>query len=79
MCASAQKADHILGCIKSIMASRLSEGILPLNLALVTPHLESCFQLWGPQHKKDTDLSQHVQRKATKIIRVWSTSAMRKG
>jgi len=28
------------------------------------PHLDYCFQLWGPQHKKDVDLLGQVQRKA---------------
>jgi len=66
---TAQKANHILGCIKRSMASRSREVILPLCSALVRPHLESCIQLCSPQHRKDMDLLERVQRKVTKMIR----------
>ncbi|KAJ7425222.1 hypothetical protein BTVI_03730 [Pitangus sulphuratus] len=37
---AAQKANHVLSCIKSSMASRSSVVILPLYSALMRSHLE---------------------------------------
>ena len=65
---SAQNASCILSCIKRSVASRVKEVTLPLYSALVRLHLECCIQMWSPQNRRDMDLLECVQRRATKMI-----------
>ncbi|GAB0175732.1 hypothetical protein GRJ2_000038400 [Grus japonensis] len=64
-----QRANRVLGCITRSVTSRSREVILLLYSTLVRPHPEYCVQLWGPQYRRDMELLERVQRRATKLIR----------
>ncbi|PKU27025.1 hypothetical protein llap_22671 [Limosa lapponica baueri] len=64
---AAQEANCILGCIKRSVASRSREVMLPLCSGETPPGV--LHPALGPQHKKDRDLLEQVQRRATKMIR----------
>jgi len=75
----AQKANSILSYSKRGVPSRLREVILLLYSVVIRSLLDYCIQSWRLQHRKDMDLLDLVQRRATKMIRGMDISPMKKG
>ena len=65
---AASKGDQILGLIRRNITYKEKKVIIPLYKAIVRPHLEYCIQAWRPYRKKDIDMLERIQRRATKMI-----------
>jgi len=66
---AAQKAKIILGFINRSVPRAGREGIASLCSALMRPQPEYCIQARGLQNRRDVELLELVQRRATKMIR----------
>ena len=65
---AASKGNQIIGLIRINITCRVKELIIPLHKAIVRPYLEYCIQIWRPHRKKDIQMLERIQRRATKII-----------
>ena len=65
---AAKAANKLLGMIKRTFTCKSEEIILQLHKSLVRPRLEYYRQVWCPQLRKDNDLLEKVQRRATRLI-----------
>ena len=66
---AASKGNQIIGMIRRNITYKEKSLIhIPLYKALVRPHLEYCIQAWNPHLRKDVDMLEKIQRRATKLI-----------
>jgi hypothetical protein len=66
---AAKKANRILGMVKRTIVSRDKEIMMRIYKTVVRPHLEYCVQAWSPHLKKDIEILERVQRRATKMVK----------
>lgn len=68
-CVKAVKsANATLGMICRTFLYKNSTSLLQLYKSLVRPKLEYCIQVWRPYLRRDIDLIEKVQKRATKMI-----------
>jgi len=60
------------GMIKRTFLCKSKELILQLYKSLIRPKLEYCIQAWKPYFKKDINILERVQKRATKMINGFS-------
>ena len=65
---AASTGNQVLGMIRRNITYKEKSLIVPLYKAIVRPHLEYCIQAWNPHLRKDIDMLEKIQRRASKLI-----------
>jgi ribonucleases P/MRP protein subunit RPP40 len=66
--AAVKSANSTLGIIRRHIKSRKKNIIIKLYKRLVRPKLEYCVQAWCPYLKRDIEIIERVQHRATKLV-----------
>ena len=68
-CAEAAKTGNkVLGMIHRTFTNKSKYIVKKLHKSLVRPHLDYCVQAWRPHLKKDIEVLEKVQRRATRMV-----------
>ena len=62
------KANRILGMIRRAYSYLDNHSLVKLYTSLVRPRLEYGYPAWSPLYKKDCNILENVQRRATKMV-----------
>ena len=63
-----KKANQVLGIMKKSYYTRDAKTMPTQYKSMVRPHLEYGNAIWGPFYKKEIDMVESVQKRATKLI-----------
>ena len=65
---AASNGNQVIGMIRRNITYKENSLVVPLHKAIVRPHLEYCIHAWNPHLRKDIDMLETIQRRATTLI-----------